>query len=593
VNAQLSTKSGNAAKAPNRGFWALRDIPTVLWLVLVVVATIVHRGIPEPRWLMIHLLLLGAVSHAILVWSQFFSFALLHSSPTVADRRRQSWRLILANGGTVLVIGGVLSRTWPVTLVGAAAIIVAVVWHAASLVRRARGSLPGRYGWTIRYYIAAAVFLPIGAALGAWLARDHASESLLLAHALLNVLGWIGLTVAGTLVTLWPTILRTRADDAAASGAVRALPVLAAGVAVAAAGAAGEWLPVLAAGLVAYAAGLGMIAVSLWRAARQAPPRSFAAMSVGTAVVWWVGCLAALIIAVAAAWTGGEGIAAVAPAVDQVVPYLAAGFAAQVLIGALSYLVPVVLGGGPTPVRVGTTALDRGGALRVATANAALFVCALPVSSLVRVAASILYVAAMASFLPIMFLAMRAQRRAKAAGARLTEPRSGPLTPEGEQPRGRRAGQAVGGLLAVVLTVAVGGAIQPQALGLTGTAAAADDADAPVVTVAVDAADMRFTPDVIDVPAGTRLVIELTNTDSAQVHDLVFVNGVRGSRLAPGAAETIDVGVVTADIEGWCSIVGHRQMGMTLTVRATGAAAAGADAAGEPTPRMQDAPWPA
>jgi nitrite reductase (NO-forming) len=75
--------------------------------------------------------------------------------------------------------------------------------------------------------------------------------------------------------------------------------------------------------------------------------------------------------------------------------------------------VPVVLGGGPRPVRTGTKAFEAGGVLRASTANAALVVCALPMPNLVRTIASALYVVAMASFLPIMFLAMRAQRRAK------------------------------------------------------------------------------------------------------------------------------------------------------------------------------------
>lgn len=561
-----------AAKAPNRGFWALRDIPTLLWLLLVVVAALVHRELPLPRWLLIHLLLLGAVSHAILVWSQYFSYALLRSSPSVTGRRMQSIRLLLANGGTAAVIAGVLTHVWAVTAAGAAAIIVAVLWHGVSLVRRARASLPGRYGKMIRYYVAAAAFLPLGAALGAWLAADAAGEALVLAHVLLNVLGWIGLTVAGTLVTLWPTILRTRADDAAARGGIRALPVLAAGVSLAAVGAATELLPLLAVGLAAYAAGLGMIVVSLWRAARQSPPRTFAALSVGSAVLWWLGCLIALIVGAIAAWVGDAGVSALLPLADQVVPYLAAGFAAQVLVGALSYLVPVVLGGGPTPVRVGTAGFDRAGALRVSVANVALLVCALPVSSLVRVAASALYLIALASFLPIMFLAMRAQRKAKAAGARLTEKRSGPIAPEGEQPRGRRAGQTVAGLLAVVLAVAIGAALDPLSAGLVGSAAPGD-ADAPVMTVSVEAANMRFTPNVIEVPVGTRLVIELRNTDTEHVHDLVLANGAHSARLSPGAYETVDVGVISENLEGWCSIVGHRQQGMTLTIVATGASA--------------------
>lgn len=109
-------------------------------------------------------------------------------------------------------------------------------------------------------------------------------------------------------------------------------------------------------------------------------------------------------------------------------------------------------------------------------------------------------------------------------------------------------------------------------LALAGCAASpVEDPDAPVQTVQVDAVNMRFTPDVIEVPVGTRLVIELTNTDPSQLHDLVLANGAAGTHLAPGDSESIDVGVVTEDIDGWCSISNHRAMGMTLTVVAVGA----------------------
>jgi nitrite reductase (NO-forming) len=54
------------------------------------------------------------------------------------------------------------------------------------------------------------------------------------------------------------------------------------------------------------------------------------------------------------------------------------------------------------------------------------------------------------------------------------------------------------------------------------------------------------------------------------VHDLVLDSGVDSGRLSPGASATLDVGVVGRDVEGWCSVVGHRQMGMVLTIVATG-----------------------
>src|SRR5690606_17012459 len=43
--------------------------------------------------------------------------------------------------------------------------------------------------------------------------------------------------------------------------------------------------------------------------------------------------------------------------------------------------------------------------------------------------------------------------------------------------------------------------------------------------------------------------------------------------LAPGESATLDVGVVGRDVEGWCSVVGHRQMGMVFTLAVIGAEA--------------------
>ena len=400
------------ARAPGRGFWAARDIPTVAWLLLAAAAALAQRELPMPRWLLIHLLLLGAVTHAILVWSQYFSFALLRSSATVADRRSQTHRLALVNGGAVLVLAGLPLGWRALAVAGAAGVVAGAAWHGASLVRRMRGSLPGRFGRTIRYYVAAAAMLVFGGALGAWLAAAGSSSNLVLAHALLNVLGWIGLTVAGTVVTLWPTILRTRADEFAPKGAARALPALAAGVAVAAVGAVVSLMPLLLVGLIGYLAGLIVLGVSLLRAARRSAPRGFAGLSVGAALLWWAGCVVAIVVVGAVSMIERSGFAAIDRAIAAAVPFLAAGFAAQILVGALSYLVPVVLGGGPGPVRAGAAAFDRFGRVRVATANAALIACALPLPDAGRTVAAMLYLAAMASFLPIMLLGMRAQRRA-------------------------------------------------------------------------------------------------------------------------------------------------------------------------------------
>ena len=549
-----------APRPAGRGFWPLRDLPVVVWLVLLVVATLVHPVVPAPRWLMIHLLLLGAVTHAILVWSTHFTETLLHV--VGPSRRQQSARLATLNLGVLAVVAGVLSSTWPVTALGAAGVVVAVVWHGVALMGMLRGALPSRFAPVVRYYVGAACFLPVGAALGATLARDLAQpwhQRLVLAHAAVNLLGWMGLTVAGTVVTLWPTMLRTRLDDGAERSARRALPMLAGGVVLAAAAATAGQLQVTALGLAVYLAGLAIVGVPLARVTRRKPPSTFATWSVGAAALWLTGCLMVLAVGVGTSSSWGEA----GDRFEAVTPLIAAGFGAQVLLGALSHLVPVALGGGPAVTRRTHASMDRGAALRVTGANAGLLVCALPVPSLVRVLASMVVLVCLAAFVPLLFATLRVRR---------TEPPPGPTGPAAAtRPRGQSAGLAVTGLAIVLVAVAAGVALDPTTVGAgTRSAAAGVVPTGHTTTVQVEARHMRFSPATVEVPAGDRLVIEVTNVDD-HVHDLVVETGAESGRLSAGETARVDLGVVGRDLDGWCSVVGHRQKGMTLTIDATGA----------------------
>ncbi len=549
-------------KPAGRGLWPLRDLPVVMWLLLLVASTLVHPLLPAPRWLMIHLLLLGAVTHAILVWSTHFTETLLHVAGP--SRRQQSWRLAVLNLGVAAVVAGVLSATWPVTVAGAAAVVGAVVWHGVTLTRMVRGALPSRFSFVVRYYVAAACFLPVGAGLGTTLARDLAEpwhQRLVLAHGTVNVLGWMGLTVAGTVVTLWPTMLRTRLGEGAERSARRALPVLVAGIALAASAAAAGRLRVVAVGLLLYLGGLVVLGIPLGRATVRRPPSTFATWSVGAGALWLVGSLVVLAVGVATA----SGWAEAGEWFETVTPLLAAGFGAQVLLGALSHLVPVALGGGPAVTRRTHAAMDRGATLRVAGANAGLLVCALPVPSLVRVLSSVVVLACLATFVPLLFRTLRLRRTA----TRETDA-AAPFA----RPRGQAAGMAVTGLAVVLLSVAAGVALDPAAVRGAGASAASADVrpTGHTTTVEVEARHMRFTPDNVSVPGGDRLVIEVTNVDE-HVHDLTLETGADTGRLAAGETRQVDVGVVGRDLDGWCSVVGHRQQGMVLTVSVTGAAA--------------------
>ncbi|MDU0349418.1 multicopper oxidase domain-containing protein [Actinomyces sp. MRS3W] len=146
------------------------------------------------------------------------------------------------------------------------------------------------------------------------------------------------------------------------------------------------------------------------------------------------------------------------------------------------------------------------------------------------------------------------------------------------------------GLLTTGAAVATGAGVALWRSGRaanTGSTDVAATGETTEVTVGVKG--MRFIPDTIDVPAGNRLLITLDN-DSDQVHDLVLQladgTSVSTGRVAAGTTGSLDAGVVTGPLEGWCSIAGHRAQGMVFHVTASGQAAT---AAGQTATAQADA----
>lgn len=101
--------------------------------------------------------------------------------------------------------------------------------------------------------------------------------------------------------------------------------------------------------------------------------------------------------------------------------------------------------------------------------------------------------------------------------------------------------------------------------GCSSGPSAAPTGETTEVTVTVQG--MHYVPDVLEVPVGDTLVINFENTGT-EVHDLVLENGKGSEHVAPGETAVIDAGVISEDMEGWCSVSNHRAMGMELTVLA-------------------------
>ena len=551
----------------SRAAWHLRaNAPAVFWLLALVVVVLFHRNIPVSGWLMVHLLLLGAVTNSILVWSWHFAQALLRG-PNPGNWGMAA-RLIGLNVSVALVVVSMVVNVWVLTLVGSIGVGLAVAAHAVVLGLRARKALPSRFGPTVWYYVAACLLLPVGAGVGAALASGVSGEAhvrLLLVHLVVNVLGFVGLTVLGTLMTLLPTMLHTRVADGAESVARHGAVPLLAGVLLTAAGAAAGVIFLCSVGLLIYLGGVIYICVPLAKVVRSKPPTSFAPLSALAALLWLLVSLVWLL----ALTFSSNGWEALHRGIESVAPVLAAGFAAQVLGAALTYLVPVVLGGGPAMFKRRTAVLDKAGWFRVVLANVALLAALLPVPSLVRVGTTFLVFGALAWFLPLLGMALFSKAPAVAEA-----PPEKTVAAFEAAPR-KRVGQSAAALAVVVLVMVAGIIADPQAMpGFAAVVQApAVTATGQTTTVDMTMKDMRFHPEKVDVPVGNKLVINLVNEDN-MVHDLVTATGAESGRLYPGDKTTIDAGVIGADVAGWCSVAGHKQQGMVFSIVATGAAAA-------------------
>ena len=90
----------------------------------------------------------------------------------------------------------------------------------------------------------------------------------------------------------------------------------------------------------------------------------------------------------------------------------------------------------------------------------------------------------------------------------------------------------------------------------------------PVKTMTIELGDLFVKPDRVEVPAGTDLIVEVTNNGDL-VHTLNLQGKTGTERLQPGDSQTADFGVIDADTQAWCTIPGHKEAGMVLTIAVT------------------------
>ncbi len=356
-----------------------------MWLLVALAAaviSIVTRDLlPQNWWTTIHLVTLGVLTNGILQWSWYFARGLLRLEP---HNKRAGRDAVIRSVTFNVALAGLVAAMWVgasvATVTLATVIGLVVAWHGLAIVLASREALAGKHAPLVRYYVGASALFVVGCAVAglltvalldpqapAWLTA--ARDQLTLAHAVIMVGGWVGLSIAGTLVTLGPTVLRTRMEPDASATAIRAVPWLVGAISAAGVAAACGWMIVTGVLFAAYCSGLALwVGLPLVRVALAKGLREHAAWTLTGGVAWsgvGMAVVAALMFRAADATAARDVIM-------SWIPVLGVAGPAQIFIGALTYLLPVVVGGGPATVRLGIATLEVASALRLTVRTLAL-----------------------------------------------------------------------------------------------------------------------------------------------------------------------------------------------------------------------------
>jgi nitrite reductase (NO-forming) len=294
-------------------------------------------------WLPLHLFLVGTLLLAISAATRLFTVTWSASDP-VAGPLVAAQRWLVALGAAGLAIGRERSLPTAALALAGVSVTTGLVLLGGLLAVEARRARVRRYHPAVHAYLVAVAAGVVGTGLGAAMVTGRAG--LRDAHVIVNVLGLVGLVVAGTLPFFTATQARMKMHPRATPRRLHAnLLVLAASVAVAATGAAVGRPGVVAVGLAGYAGGLVHLATTVPRPGRKqlrwAGPRL---AQLGAGFGWWTATVAA---------AAGHAATGRPPFPEATVGALVIGGYLQILLASLAYLGPVLRAGGHVRLTAG------------------------------------------------------------------------------------------------------------------------------------------------------------------------------------------------------------------------------------------------
>lgn len=323
-------------------------------------------------WLPLHLALAGGASTAIAGVLPFFVAAFAAAPPTRAPFRAIS--VICVAAGALLVTVGVVLPAALLAVAGGVLFITGICLVAAASLQPLRAGLGPRGGIVTRAYVAALAMVATGALLATlflagWPPIVDAWARLRPAHAWLNLIGFVSLVIATTLIHFFPTVVGSRI--VAHPSARVTVVALSAGPPLVVLGYAFELGLIVRIG--ATVALIGAVALVIYAGriwanhARWTTDRSWHQFAIGglaSAMAWFVvgmAILAGRVLVVddrAAGWS-------LAPVIGP----LMVGWVAMAILASATHLMPAVGPGDPVAHARQRVVLGRWGATRLVLAN--------------------------------------------------------------------------------------------------------------------------------------------------------------------------------------------------------------------------------
>jgi nitrite reductase (NO-forming) len=192
---------------------AIAIATAISFLVAALLAMLLPTDDRRGGWLSLHLALAGGASTAIAGVMPFFATAFAAAPPS--DARLRISAVAAVAGGAIGASAGVVGSLPPVAALGGSVFVAGIVLTGAATIRPLTRALGPSRGLVTQGYVIALCEVAIGASLATlfvvgWPPLVRAWDSMKPAHAWLNLIGFVSLVVATTLLHFFPTVLGAR-----------------------------------------------------------------------------------------------------------------------------------------------------------------------------------------------------------------------------------------------------------------------------------------------------------------------------------------------------------------------------------------------